>query len=40
LLDAAAAAAMETHISRRLDEITGGIKEGFSSIYLVERAAE
>jgi len=29
-----AAAAMEAHISRRLDEITQGIKEGYSRIYL------
>ena len=36
----AAAAAMESHISRRLDEITGGIKEGLLRIYLVEYAAE
>ena len=36
----AAAAAMEGHISRRLDEITGGIKEGYSRIYMSEHAAE
>jgi len=34
------AAAMESHISRRLDEIIGDIKEGFLRIYLVEHAAE
>ena len=31
---ARAQALMEEHISRRLDEITGGIKEGYSRIYL------
>tara|TARA_B100002051_G_scaffold271723_1_gene306992 strand:+ start:1285 stop:1503 length:219 start_codon:yes stop_codon:yes gene_type:complete len=36
----AAAAAMESHISRRLYEITCGIKEGFLRIYLVEHTAE
>jgi len=35
-----AAAAMEGHISRRLDEITGGIKEGYSRIYLSAGAAQ
>lgn len=36
----AAAAAMSGHITHRLDEITGGIKEGISRIYLAEHAAE
>ena len=35
-----ATAAMVSHISHHLDEITGGIKERFSSIHLVEQAAE
>ncbi len=35
-----AAAVMEGHISRRLDEITGGIKEGYSRIYLSAASTE